>query len=61
MIYLIIYMSTTRIFIFFFGEIVNYKCFSGASVSKESTYNVGDLALTPGLGRSPVGGDGNQF
>ena len=31
----------------------------GASESKESTCNVGDLALIPGLGRSPGGGHGN--
>ena len=49
MIYLIIYMPITRIFIFFlfFWEIDNNKGFSGGSVSKESTYNVGDLGLIP--------------
>ena len=31
----------------------------GASASKESTCNAGDLGLTPGLGRSPGGGNGN--
>ena len=61
MIYLIIYMSITRIFILFFWEIVNNKGFSGASVSKESTYNVRDLGLIPGLGRSPGGGYDNPF
>ena len=32
---------------------------SCSSVSKESTCNVGDLSLIPGLGRSPEGGHGN--
>ena len=27
--------------------------FPGGSDGKESTYNIGDLCLTPGLGRSP--------
>ena len=27
--------------------------FPGSSAGKESTYNVGDLGLIPGLGRSP--------
>ena len=31
------------------------------SVGKESAYNVGDLGLTPGLGRSPGGGHGNPL
>ena len=35
------------------------KGFPGHSVSKESTCNVGDLGLIPGLGRSPGGGHGN--
>ena len=30
-------------------------------VGKESTCNVRDLDLTPGLGRSPGGGHGNQL
>ena len=29
------------------------QCFPGGSVGKESTCNVGDLGLIPGLGRSP--------
>ena len=33
--------------------------FPGASDGKESACNVGDLALVPGLGRSPGGGHGN--
>ena len=33
--------------------------FPGGSDSKESTCNVGDLGLIPGLGRSP--GEGNGY
>ena len=33
--------------------------FSGGSADKESTCNVGDLGLIPGLGRSP--GEGNSY
>ena len=29
------------------------QCFPGGSVGKESTCNVGDLGLIPGLGKSP--------
>ena len=32
--------------------------FPGGSDAKESTCNVGDLGLIPGLGRSPGGGHG---
>ena len=35
--------------------------FSGIADGKESTFNVGDLGLTPGLGRSPGGGHGNPL
>ena len=35
--------------------------FPGDSDSKESTCNVGDLGLIPGLGRSPRGGHGNPL
>ena len=35
--------------------------FSGGSISKESTHNVGDLDSIPGLGRSPGGGDDNPL
>ena len=31
------------------------------SDGKESAYNAGDLALIPGLGRSPGGGHGNPL
>ena len=33
--------------------------FLGGSDGKELTYNVGDLGLIPGLGRSPGGGHGS--
>ena len=33
----------------------------GGSVGKESACNVGNLCLTPGLGRSPGGGHGNPL
>ena len=33
----------------------------GGSDSKESTHNVGDLCLIPGLGRPPDGGHGNPL
>ena len=35
--------------------------FPGGSDGKESTCNVGDLGLTPELGRSPGEGNGNQL
>ena len=38
-----------------------FLSFLGGSDNKESTCNVGDLALIPGLGRSPVGGYGNPL
>ena len=36
-----------------------YMGFPGGSDGKESTCNVGDLGLIPGLGRSP--GEGNSY
>ena len=36
-----------------------YMCFPGGSDGKESTCNVGDLGLIPGLGRSPREGSSN--
>ena len=36
-----------------------YEGFPGSSDGEESTCNVGDLDLIPGLGRSPGGGHGN--
>jgi len=35
--------------------------FSGGSLSKESSCNVGDLDSTPGLRKFPRGGHGNPF
>ena len=35
--------------------------FPGGSDDKEYTYNVGDLDLIPGLGRSPGEGNGNPL
>ena len=35
--------------------------FPGVSYSNESTYNVGDLDLNPGLGRSLGKGNGNPL
>ena len=35
--------------------------FPGGSDNEASACNVGDLGLIPGLGRSPVGGDGNPL
>ena len=35
--------------------------FLDGSDGKESTFNVGDLGSTPGLGRSPGGGHGNPL
>ena len=35
--------------------------FSGGSDSKASAYNVGDPGSTPGSGRSPGEGNGNQY
>ena len=35
--------------------------FSGDSDGKESTCNVGDPGLIPGLGRSPAEGNGNTI
>ena len=35
--------------------------FSGGSDGKESTCNMGDLGSIPGLGKSPVEGNGNPL
>ena len=37
---------------------MNHEGFPCGSVGKEPTYNVGDLGLIPGLGRSPGEGKG---
>ena len=39
----------------------NPLCFPGGSDGKETACNAGDLGLTPGLGRSPGGGNGNPL
>ena len=52
------------IFIFMRFLMVTELCtmgFPGGSDGKESTCNVGDLGLIPGLGRSPGGGHGNPL
>ena len=38
-----------------------YGLFPGGSDGKASAYNVGDLGLIPGLGRSPGKGNGNPL
>ena len=38
-----------------------HLAFPSGSVGKESEYNVVDLGLIPGLGRSPGGGNGNPL
>ena len=43
---------------------MNFNCLltiPGSSDGKESTCNVGDLGLFPGLGRCPGGGYGNPL
>ena len=41
--------------------VYTYSGFPGGSVGKESACNAGDLALIPGLGRSPGEGNGNPL
>ena len=43
------------------GTFVMYQEFPGGSDSKESSCNMGDLGLIPGLGRSPAEGHGNPL
>ena len=43
---------------FLYGKLVNYMGFPCGSAGKESSCNVGDLGLIPGLGRSPGEGIG---
>ena len=38
-----------------------FRLFPGGSDGKVSAYNVGDLGLIPGLGRSPGEGNGNPL
>ena len=45
-------------------RIIDYLCksdFPGGSDGKASAYNVGDLGLIPGLGRSPGEENGNPL
>ena len=51
-------ISPIRLYIL---EYCIYLGFPGGLVGKESTCNVGDLGLIPGLGRSPGGGHGNPL
>ena len=44
-----------------FGTQEGFLGFPGGSDGKESTCNVEDLGLIPGLGRSPGGGHGNPL
>ena len=38
-----------------------YCLFPGGTVVKNPSVNAGDMALIPGLGRSPGGGNGNPL
>ena len=46
------------ILLILFGLAFFWGCFHGSSAGEESTCNVGDLGLIPGLGRSPGEGKG---
>ena len=49
-----------NVYIYMYIQFQNYTHFDKiGSASKESTCNVGDLGLMPGLGRSP--GEGNGY
>ena len=52
-------MSVGKVFVL--NSFVCLMGFPGGSNGKESTCNVGDLDLIPGLGRSPAGGQGNPL
>ena len=45
----------------FSSSVIHSWGFPGGSDGKESAYNVGDLGLIPGLGRSPGGGHSNPL
>ena len=45
---------------FIIGNFI-FQDFSGGSDGKASAYNVGDLGLIPGLGRSSGEGNGNPL
>ena len=47
--------------LFFLMLSLLYWAYPGSSDGKESAFNVGDLGLIPGLGRSPGKGKGNPF
>ena len=42
-------------------DVIEKRGFPGGSVREESTCNVREVGLIPGLGRSPGGGHGNPF
>ena len=46
---------------FYYHHLIWHLGFPGDLDSKESACNVGDLGLTPGLGRSPRGGHGHPY
>ena len=46
---------------FYYHHLIWHLGFPGDLDSKESACNVGDLGLTPGLGRSPGEGHGNPL
>ena len=50
---------TFILFIFPYSSAWHMKDIPGGSAGNESACNVGDLALIPGLGRSP--GEGNRY
>ena len=47
--------------LFFLMLSLLYWAYPGSSDGKESAFNVGDLGLIPGLGRSPGEGNGNPL
>ena len=51
------YLETYRNWLLFFTQTIKWG-FPGDSDGKEHAYKAGDLGLTPGLGRSPGGGNG---
>ena len=55
-------MKNTCIFTYFnYFAIIHFLGFLGSSDGKESAYNVGDLGLIPGSGRSPGGENGSSL
>ena len=45
----------------FYAQVIMPYDFPGGSDGKASAYNMGDLGLIPGLGRSPVEGNSNPL